>query len=355
MKFSQKRNLSDGNQIIAKGGKISCDETDMKREFYERKSQNSKAVEKITINSDVADVNVVSSNVSEIEIIFSGKAQTNGNVSFSVKLEKKELKIDVSVDGNNFIGRLKIDVIMPKTRLAQLSISNVVGDVSIQNEGSITQKLDVESTSGNIDIRRGSRVEQMVLRTTTGSIHVDNTHGIEKMIVETSSGQVNIGKFVWSRNIDIQTVTGSIRMLGLGSEFIFTRSSTGKIEMCGSFYTKKLKIETNTGNITLEEGSSEELSIKTSNGKIKTNISCPQSEVSSVSGNIKMNFVAEKDLELKVSTELGSIAVEFANIKRMKLNARSTCGSVKNWHINSLWGYRANVDIFTVTGNIEIK
>lgn len=354
MKNSRK-NLFGSNIEIADEKVLSESGTGRKREFNERKLQESKNVEKITIDSALADVHVVSAKESEIDVRFSGKAQVDGDVRFSVKFVKNELKIAVEVDGKCCISSLKLDIVMPQTSFKEIDICGGFGDVCVENEGIITQKLDIKTSSGKIDIRRGSCVKRIALKTVSGSVYVDNTHGTEQMTIETSSGKVTVGKFVWSRTIDIQAVTGNVNMVGLGAEVIHVRSSTGKIEMAEGFFARKLNLETEIGNIVLEDGASEELNINTSSGKITSKISFANSIVNSGTGNVKIHINAEQDIKVKISTNIGNVAAVFANIRHMKLSTKSICGKVKNWHIDSLFGYRASVDISTVTGNIEIK
>ena len=356
MKNSSGGNFFGGDVIIVNGKVISGDETCERREFDERKSQDSGCVEKIVIDSAVADVNVVSAKASAIDVHFSGKAYVDGNVRFFVKLVGNEFKIAVEVEGNCYMSDFKLNVIVPQKSFKAISIAGCFRDVCIDNEHVVTQKLEVKNSSGKIDIRRGECVKQISLQTSSGNVYVDHVHGNERMAIKTSSGRIAVGKFVWSRFIDLETTTGNIDMIGLAAEIIEVKTSSGKIEANESFFTNKLKVQTTTGNIGITDGDvSEELEVKTTSGKLKANLTCANSLVNTTNGNVEMHFNADRDIKVKVSTSTGKVITSFANIKRMNLSTKSKCGKIKNWHINSFWGYRANVDISTVTGNIEIK
>lgn len=390
------KNFFFGNVMIVNGKIISGRKKGKKREFRESKSQASENVEKIAIDSACSKINVISTNLSDIGINFFGQAYVDGDVKFDVQVVKRELRIVVEVEGNCYESDFELNVFLPQKAYKAMCIEGCFGNIFIGGADVSIEKLEVKTSSGKIELRKGTCTRQLAVETVSGNVYVEEGYGTERMKVKTSSGKIVIGKWVVSKLLILKTTSGNVNIINSGVENVEVETSSGKINISEELLTKKVKLQTTTGDIDigavevseeLEVKTSsgkidigevisckkvkiqtttgdigidagmvhDELEVKTSSGKLKAYLTCANSFVNTTTGDVEMRFNAKQDVKVKISTSSGKVITNFANISCMNLSTKSTCGEVKNCYRDSSSGYTANVDISTVTGNIEVK
>ena len=327
-----------------------------RREFDEWKLRGLANIEKIIVDSKVADVHISSAKVSAIEIHLQGKAQIDGDIRLSVKHEGIELKVAIEVEGMCYLSNLRLDITIPRTHFKTLSIQTSAGDVCVDNEDVLTYKLEVKTISGKIDIKKGVCIRRISLDSSSGDVLVNHIHGNERMVITTSSGKVIIGSYVWSGSVNIKTESGRVEMSGFAAEEATVQTSSSNINLCDGFFAKKLYLKSRTGNVTLSEGdASNKLVIETDSGNVNAIMVSNDTLVKTNSGHVDLHLDAEKDIMFYVSTFSGNVKMRFEHVKSLKVLARSSTGKVGNHFSKSLFGHTAKGSIMSQSGKIVVK
>ena len=142
--------FSGSNVTIVNGRVISGGKTGKSRKFDERKSEDCSNIDKIVIDSTVADVSVSVTDSSEVEAYFYGEAEIDGDVDFDLQLVNRELRITLHHTGNCFNGSLKLDITVPRKTFREISAKSSSGDITL-NEGVSTDYLQVTIQSGDLE------------------------------------------------------------------------------------------------------------------------------------------------------------------------------------------------------------
>lgn len=228
------RVFSGNNVTIVNGRVISGGGTAKSQKFDERKSEDCSNIDKITIDSTVADVNVSVSNSSKIEAHFYGEAEIDGDVNFDVRVVNRELRITLQFTGNCFNGNLKLDITVPQKTFKVISAKSSSADITL-NEGVSTDYLKVKTQSG--DLETNATFNNVSVSTMSGDIElcIDATNDIS-VKVSTMSGDVSAefnnvahinlstssmsgdvknrykGSKGYTADVDISTMSGDIRI-----------------------------------------------------------------------------------------------------------------------------------------------
>lgn len=211
------RVFSGNNVTIVNGRVISGGGTAKSQKFNERKSEDCSNIDKITIDSTVADVNVSVSNSSKIEAHFYGEAEIDGDVNFDVRVVNRELRITLQFTGNCFNGNLKLDITVPQKTFKVISAKSSSADITL-NEGVSTDYLKVKTQSG--DLETNATFNNVSVSTMSGDIElcIDATNDIS-VKVSTMSGDVS-AEFnnVAHINLSTSSMSGDVKNRHKGSK-----------------------------------------------------------------------------------------------------------------------------------------
>ena len=201
---------SGNNVVIIDGQNINVGGTGKRQRFDERKAVDGSNIEKIAIDSRIANVNVSISNSSKVEAHFYGEADTDGDVTFDVREVNRELRITLECTGNYFNTNMKLDVTVPKKIFKVISASSLSANITL-NAGVSTEYLKVQTQSG--DLETNATVNHVFVFTMSGDVElcIDATQDIN-VGVSTMSGDVlaefnNIGCI----NLSASSMSGNIR------------------------------------------------------------------------------------------------------------------------------------------------
>ena len=226
--------FSGNNVTIVNGRVISGGGTAKSQKFDERKSEDCSNIDKIAIDSTVADVNVSVSNSSKIEAHFYGEAEIDGDVNFDVRVVNREFRITLQFTGNCFNGNLKLDITVPQKTFRVISAKSSSADITL-NEGVSTNYLKVKTKYG--DLETNATVNNVSVSTMSGDVElcIDATNDIS-VEVSTMSGDVSAefnnvahinlstssmsgdvknrhkGNKGYTADVDISTMSGDIRI-----------------------------------------------------------------------------------------------------------------------------------------------
>lgn len=138
------------NVTIINGKVINGNDSISYKNFDDRKEENAHNVEKITIDSSMADVDVSVSNSEKVEAHFFGEVSVDGDVKFDVKRILNEIIVTLNFSGASFGGNLKLNVTIPAKEFKQIFIKTNSGDVQVR-ENVATSDLKVKTQSGDVE------------------------------------------------------------------------------------------------------------------------------------------------------------------------------------------------------------
>lgn len=226
--------LGDNVTTIVNGRVISGGGTGKTKKFDERKSADVNTVERIVIDSTVANVDVSVSNSSKVEAHFYGQANVDGDIKFDVCVVNRELRITLKFTGNCYNGRLSLDVTVPQKTFKAIIAKSSSADITL-SEGVSTDYVKVKTKSGDlnsnatfanasiatmsgdvelyIDAKENISVE---ISTMSGDVSAEfNNVGYIDLSTSSMSGDVrnrHKGATGYTANVEISTMSGDIRI-----------------------------------------------------------------------------------------------------------------------------------------------
>ncbi len=232
------------------------------------------------------------------------------------------------------------------------------------------KKLSIESTFADVNIyaSKSSKVEAHLYGEASldRDIKIDvQCKGNEILVVTKYNGNCYGGKLYLDITMpyktfkEIVTIGSSADITlndGISTERIKIRTSSGDVILNQGVWAKNIKVQTSSGDVKLNEGvSAQYIEVKTSSGDIETNAIFTTADISATRGDINLYIDADNDIDVDVSATSGDISAKFDNIGHINLSTRAMSGDVKTRHKGGNFGYTANVEISTMSGDIKIK
>ncbi len=267
---------------------------------------------KIILKNVSGDIFVKSWNKEEVKI-YALKISRASTIA-RAKENAEKVKIDVNKEDKTLI----IETKYPKTPFKSINVS-VNYNLMIPSEA----RIKVKSVSGDVEVENiGGEVD---LRTVSGDITVDGAkNGID---CEAVSGDLEIKNVVG--DIDIRTISGDIELINVKGS-IDADCVSGEIEIENS-EVKSLKAKTISGSITYK-------------GKIHPE---GEYEISTHSGNVKLEIPSDSAFDLEAKTFSGKIKSDFEVAVSGEISRKKITGSVN--------GGGADIDLSSFSGNIVIR
>lgn len=234
----------------------------------------------------------------------------------------------LSINGKNFSG------------------SNVVvinGQIVNEGEKAKTQKFD-EIRSEDVN-----NVEEISIYSTSVDVNilVSDSSKIEAHFY----GQAELNGEV---HFDVRLVNGELKIILnlIGSSC----NSNLRLDVTvPQKIFKEIFIQTLSADITLSKKVLVDfLKLKTQSGDMKTNASFSRASLTTKSGDVKLYINASKNIDVEIYTMSGDVLSEFNNVSHINLFTNSLSGKIGNLHKEET-GYIADVDIFTMSGDIKVK
>lgn len=200
-----------------------------------------------------------------------------------------------------------VSVLIPKQFAGALSIENSSGSNTLENIS--LQSIDIDSSSGRINVERVSTQGDISIKGSSGSIMVNDvtsTNGV--LHVEGSSGSKKIYN-ASATSIDLSSNSGSIKAEQL--------SSQGDI-----------RIKVSSGSITLNDATSLDGVLRVEGGsgsKNLSNISANTIHADSFSGKINLEHIECTDINITVT----SGGTEFTDLNAQNITIESFSGRVR--------------------------
>lgn len=225
-----------GSNIIV-NGRVSGGQTSKMQKFDEKKSEDANKIEKIVIDSTVADVNIsVSSSSKKVEAHFFGQAVVDGDIEFDVCVVNRELRVISKFIGSCCCnGNLTLNITVPQKTFKAITVKTSSANVTL-GEGVLmdflklkTQSGDLESNgsfanasittmSGDVELYIDAQEEISVeISTMSGDVSAEfNNIGYINLSTSSMSGNVRnrhtSSAKGFNANVDISTMSGDIRI-----------------------------------------------------------------------------------------------------------------------------------------------
>jgi DUF4097 and DUF4098 domain-containing protein YvlB len=149
-----------------------------------------------------------------------------------------------------------------------LEVRTASGDVSLSGEGTLSTPVRVDTTSGDVTVRGGTR--ELLLDTSSGDIRVTGA-ALAVLEANTSSGDVQLDS--GAGRAVIETASGDAALRNLAGDLSAT-SSSGDVEARWSRLPAgaRVRIETASGEVTLRMPAAVPLTgeVRTSSGRIQS-------------------------------------------------------------------------------------
>ena len=247
-------------------------------------------------------------------------------------MQKNGAELDITVKQirsivNFSVGEIALDVGLPSGFNGTLEVNGatskiVVGDFNLNaltsklttgalQVNAVAKEMNMESTTGSIDIYGNSRnFSNVTIHTTTGSINADKMT-LQKISCKTTTGKISLTD-IFAGQIAAEATTGKIEIINCEGA-VDARAMTGSIEaslnnVLPSFY------ETTTGKVTLAlpKDSAFNLDARTTTGRINTSFTF----VGEITGEKKFSAGAEikgqtngGGAEIKIRTTTGGVDI----------------------------------------------
>jgi DUF4097 and DUF4098 domain-containing protein YvlB len=147
--------------------------------------------------------------------------------SIEVRIEERNGNVEVRTEypRRNWSGGVDYTVTLPRD--ANVVLRSVSGDIRVNT---LNGELRVESVSGDVVATSVRRIRQA--KTVSGDLEIVDSDGDDDVAGTTVSGNV-VARGVKARTVDLQSVSGDLRMTDVESDRTFVRSVSGNVEYSG--------------------------------------------------------------------------------------------------------------------------
>lgn len=234
------------------------------------------------------------------------------------------------------------EIWLPAGYEGEISVATVSGEIRVERELSLQQKLKLSSTSGDIatkgitasqisvtstsgEVRTGElAAKEIEIATTSGDVRVDKADG--RLSVASNSGEVIISDGSGERKVS--TTSGDIRISG--ADGMFSLSST-------------------SGEILLE-GQSGFGTASATSGDIRISVAqlAGDLDVDTSSGEVTLGLSENESMQFKVTTTSGVISTFFDDVLSFSRKGNRAEGSIGDDSNNK-------VTVTTTSGDIRVR
>ena len=200
------------------------------------------------------------------------------------------------------------------------------GEIIIKVPKTYEGSLDIDVSSGNVDVSLKNSFNELKLETSSGKITIDNIVS-KSTNIETSSGQIAIANLNTGNTI-INTSSGAVKITKLFSDNLTTHTSSGSIKIA-ELEAKDLDISTSSGSTNIDKLVANDIKVNSSSGKVELGGSFNKLNVDMSSGIV--NIMSKKmnaDYNIKLSS--GRFNLTIPQDTGFKITGDINSGSIKN-------------------------
>jgi DUF4097 and DUF4098 domain-containing protein YvlB len=163
--------------------------------------------------------------------------------AIEVRIEERNGDVEVRTDypRRNWSGGVDYTVTLP--REANVILRSISGDVRVSN---INGDLRAETISGDLTAAAVRRIR--LAKTTSGDLEITDSDG-DEVSGSTTSGDV-VARGLKARSIDLQSISGDLRMQDVESDRTFVKSISGSVDFSGRMArNSRYDFQTHSGDI----------------------------------------------------------------------------------------------------------
>ena len=250
---------------------------------------------------------------------------------------------------NRFNGYLKgyINIVAP-VGLDSLNISAVSGDIHVGDI--VTPNLSVKASSGDVTVER-SRGGALNISTVSGdadALGADFT----SLSVRSSSGDLTVSGAPKARTVSFATISGDLEISGVKASDVFSvKTSSGSTDISNCSAGPKSEITSISGDVKIDGMAGDIFTLKTSSGTVyMTNVRGEQMSLSSISGDIQ---VRNSDFtSLNTSSSSGRLTL-YMGAKLKQVALKTISGGISLYLKGNLKDNR--YDLHGISGTFSIQ
>lgn len=273
--------------------------------------------------------------------------------NFSVKdSELAEIKLSgstLSVKGpkrtNNMINfnrYMYTEIWLPAGYEGEISVKTVSGEIRVDRDLSLQQKLKLSSTSGDITTKNVA-AEQVMIASTSGEVRLGEVTAKE-IEISTTSGDIRLDKA--DGRLSAASTSGEVTVSdGNGERKVNTTS--GDIRISG--VDGRFSVSSTSGEVTLE-GQSGFGAASTTSGDVRLSVAqlTGDLDIDTLSGEVTLQLSRDESLQFKATTSSGVISTFFDDALAFSKKGDRAEGSVGNDSKNK-------VTVTTTSGDIRVQ
>lgn len=240
------------------------------------------------------------------------------------------------------------DVNVSGLGLDSLNISAVSGDVHVGDI--VTPNLSVKASSGDVTVER-SRGGALNISTVSGdadALGADFT----SLSVRSSSGDLTVSGAPKARTVSFATISGDLEISGVKASDVFSvKTSSGSTNIANCSAGPKSEITSISGDVKIDGMSGDIFTLKTSSGTVyMANVRGEQISLSSISGDIQ---VRNSDFtSVNTSSSSGSLTL-YMGAKLKQVALKTISGGISLYLKGDLKDNR--YDLHGISGTFSIQ
>ena len=304
-------------------------------------------IDKLDIRYDKSsnDVTIYESDGSTVIVREFANFEAKDSELAEIKLSGSTLSVKGPKRVNNMINvnrYMYTEIWLPAGYEGEISVKTVSGEIVMDRELSLQQKLRLSSTSGDIttknvaaeqvmiastsgEVRTGElTAKEIEISTTSGDIRLDKAAG--RLLAASTSGEVTVSDGSGERKVS--TTSGDIRISGIDSKF---------------------SVSSTSGEVTLE-GQSGFGTVGTTSGDTRLSVALLTGDldISTSSGEVTLQLSRDESLQFKANTGSGTISTFFDDVLSFSKKGDRAEGSIGNDSKNK-------VTVTTTSGDIRVQ
>ena len=240
------------------------------------------------------------------------------------------------------------DVNVSGLGLDSLNISAVSGDIHVGDI--VTPNLSVKASSGDVTVER-SRGGALNISTVSGdadALGADFT----SLSVRSSSGDLTVSGAPKARTVSFATISGDLEISGVKASDVFSvKTSSGSTDISNCSAGPKSEITSISGDVKIDGMAGDIFTLKTSSGTVyMTNVRGEQMSLSSISGDIQ---VRNSDFtSVNTSSSSGSLTL-YMGAKLKQVALKTISGGISLYLKGNLKDNR--YDLHGISGTFSIQ
>lgn len=316
-------------------------------ELVQEKEFSVEDIDKLDIRYDKSsnDVTIYESDGSTVIVREFANFEVKDSELADIRLSGSTLSVKGPKRTNNMINvnrYMYTEIWLPAGYEGEISVKTVSGEISVDRELSLQQKLKLSSTSGDIttknvaaeqvmiastsgEVRTGElTAKEIEISTTSGDIRLDKAAG--RLLATSTSGEVTVSDGSGERKVS--TTSGDIRISGIDSKF---------------------SVSSTSGEVTLE-GQSGFGTVGTTSGDTRLSVAqlTGDLDISTSSGEVTLQLSRDESLQFKANTGSGTISTFFDDVLSFSKKGDRAEGSIGNDSKNK-------VTVTTTSGDIRVQ